>query len=86
MDVCAPKKPKLINTSKNTAPTWLPIMLEIKGAFIVVTIEFTDVSSLSDLLVGYRGLGQNSGFRTLTPKNSVLFEDTQVKARALYGL
>ena len=50
-EVRLPKKPKLINASKNTAPIWLPIMLEIEGAFIVVTIEVTDVSSLSDLLV-----------------------------------
>ena len=86
-EVCLPKKPKLINASKNTAPIWLPIMLEIEGAFIVVTIEITDASSLSDLLVWISWSRSVQQFLyTETPKNLVLFEATQVKARALYGL
>ncbi|MEE3010973.1 MAG: hypothetical protein VX350_01450, partial [Pseudomonadota bacterium] len=86
-DVWLPKKPKLINASKNTAPIWLPIMLEIEGAFILVTIEFTDVSSLSDLLVWISWSRSVQRFSyTETPKNLVLFEATQLKARALYGL
>jgi len=70
-----PKKPKLINASKNTAPIWLPIMLEIEGALIVITIEITDVSSLPGLLVwiSWSRPDQRSSF-TETPKNVVLSE------------
>ena len=82
-----PKKPKLIDASRNTAPIWLPMMLEIEGAFIVVTIGITDVSSLLDLLVwtSWSRSDQRSSY-TETPKSLVLFEATQFKARALYGL
>ena len=82
-----PKKPKLTNASKNTAPIWLPIMLEIEGALIVITIEITDFSSLSGLLVwiSWSRPDQRSSLSE-TSKNVVLSEAAQLKARALYGL
>ena len=59
-------------------------MLEIEGAFIVVTIEITNVSSLSDLLVGYRGLGQISGLRTLKRRKTQCFLKTPSSKLAHY--